>query len=336
MHTKIEISLKTIITVAAVILAVFIFTRISDILIQVFVAYVLMTALSPAVSRLQRFRVPKIAAVLLVYLLLLVGIAVVIGGLVPPLVDQTNRLFVQLNIANSPLLNQISHTSFSTQEFSSLLSTYGSSVSQVVTFIISAFAGIFTLFTLMVMSIYMLLGKANLRDYVAWIFRTKDKKERAQLLLERIELSLGSWVRGEVVMMVTIAAMAFLGLRLLNIPYALPLAIFAGLMEALPNIGPTLAAIPAVLVALVSVSPLMALFTAALFAFIQTIENNVIVPQVMRRVVGIRPLMTIVLILLGFRFGGLVGAFLSIPLYIFLRELYSEFDGEIREITQIQ
>jgi predicted PurR-regulated permease PerM len=133
--------------------------------------------------------------------------------------------------------------------------------------------------------------------------------------------------------MLAIGVMSFIGLTALRIPYALPLAIMSALMEGLPNIGPTLAAIPAVLVALISVSPFMAGLTTLLYICIQQIEINYVVPQVMKHATGIRPVTVIVLILIGFRFGGVVGALLSIPIYIVAREILSEFSPEIDEIT---
>ncbi|PWU24296.1 AI-2E family transporter, partial [Candidatus Cerribacteria bacterium 'Amazon FNV 2010 28 9'] len=83
-----------------------------------------------------------------------------------------------------------------------------------------------------------------------------------------------------------------------------------------------------------SVSGPMAVVTTILYILIQQIENNFIVPQIMKRATGIRPLTTIILILIGVRFGGFIGALLVIPLYIVIRETLDELTHEIREMTR--
>jgi predicted PurR-regulated permease PerM len=184
----------------------------------------------------------------------------------------------------------------------------------------------------MVMTLYFLLERDHIHRYAEFIFQSGDKAERSKKMFTHIEVALGSWVRGEALLMFTIGLMTFFGLTLMGIPYAIPLAIVAGLLEALPNLGPTIAAVPAVIVSLISISPITALFTALLYWAIQALENNFIVPFVMKRTVGINPLTSIVLILIGFRFGGVIGALLVVPYYIVVRVVLKEFAPEIERI----
>lgn len=332
--TRIEISLKTLVTILVVIALVYVVAHTLDILAMVFIAFVFMTALNPLVNRLQKLKMSRVMAILTTYVIFIAAIIVVIAALLPPLVDQTTKLLTQLNLPASPVIDKIAHFRFSTSEAWSLLSQYGGSFGAIVGVIFSTFSALFTSFTVLIMALYLLLDRQHLYTYFTAIFRTSDKKERSISFVDRVEDSLGSWVRAEFLLMLAIGIMSFIGLTVLGIPYALPLAIFAGLMEALPNVGPTLAAIPAVLVAAISISPLMAGVTTVLYILIQQVENNFIVPQVMRHTIGIRPLTTIVLILVGFRFAGIAGALLVIPLYIIVRESISEFTHEIKEIIQ--
>lgn len=331
--TKIEISLKTIFTLLIVGAALFVLSRVTDILIQIFVAFVLMTALNPIVARLQRLRMSRGMAIITVYIILLALLVVVFAAMVPAFIDQTSKLLTQLNLPNQPFLDQFAHLQFSFSQVWSLLNQYGGSLGRVFDIVFSTFSALFTFFTILVMAIYFLLGKDSLYSYFTIFFRTADKKERSKQMITKVETALGSWVRGESLLMLTIGVMTFIGLTILGIPYALPLSILAGFMEALPNIGPTISAVPAVIVAAISLSPVMAGVTAILYILIQQVENNFIVPQVMKHATGIRPLTTIILILMGFRFGGVLGALLSIPIYIVAREVLSEFSHEIREIS---
>jgi len=123
--------------------------------------------------------------------------------------------------------------------------------------------------------------------------------------------------------MTIVGVLSFVGLRLLGIEFALPLAILAGLLEIIPNIGPIVSAIPAVLSGL-TVSPLMGLAVAALYFLIQQIENSIIVPRVMQKVVGVNPLVTILSLAIGFKLAGVAGAILAIPVVLVIQVATSE------------
>lgn len=331
--TKIEISLKTIFTILIVAAVLYVFSHVTDILIQVFVAFVLMTALNPIVNRLQKLKMSRGVAIATTYIIMISLLVVTLAVLIPTLIDQTSKLITQLNLSDLPGFDRLNDLHLSSSQLIPLVSQYSGSVGKVFEIVFNTFSALFTFFTVMVMALYFLLGRDHLYTYVTFFFRTGDKKERSKQMVDRVERALGSWVRGEFLLMLSIGVMSYVGLTLLNIPYALPLAIFAGLMEALPNIGPTLAAIPAVIVALVSVSPTMAGVTTLLYILVQQVENNFVVPQVMKHATGIRPLTVIVTILIGFRFGGVLGALLSIPIFIVAREVLSEFSPEIKSIS---
>jgi predicted PurR-regulated permease PerM len=118
--------------------------------------------------------------------------------------------------------------------------------------------------------------------------------------------------------------MTYLGLFLLGIDTALPLAILAGMLEIIPTVGPIVSSIPAVVIASV-VHPLLGLSTAALYFLIQFIENNLLVPQVMQKTTGVSPLVSILGLMVGFRLGGVVGAVLAIPLILVFQTLGPSF-----------
>jgi predicted PurR-regulated permease PerM len=111
----------------------------------------------------------------------------------------------------------------------------------------------------------------------------------------------------------------------LNVSFALPLAIFAGIFELLPNIGPTISAIPAILIAFLTSSPTIAIAVTALYILVQQLENNFIVPIIMRKAANMNPITTIITVLIGFRLMGVGGAALSIPLYLVLRVSLQEY-----------
>ncbi|MEP7167163.1 MAG: AI-2E family transporter [Candidatus Woesebacteria bacterium] len=332
---RVEISVKTLLYIIGFGLLFLVLSRTFDIVILLLLGFVLMTALHPIVLRLQRLRFSRVAAVLSVYAMLIATLVITFAVLVPPLVEQTLNLLHQFDLQSVPYLSDLKSLQLTYDQVSTLVSTYGGSFGTVFSYITSTFSVIFSFFTILVMSLYLLLEREHLYKYSAFLFRTKDREERSQRLFNEIEESLGTWVRGEFILMVTIGTMTYVGLTLLKIPYALPLAILAGFLEALPNLGPTIAAIPAVIVAYVVTGiPLMGVLAALLYWLIQSIENNFIVPFVMKRTVGISPLVSIVLILAGLRFGSVIGALLVIPIFIIVRVILREFSPEIHSVLR--
>ena len=118
-----------------------------------------------------------------------------------------------------------------------------------------------------------------------------------------------------------IGVLTYVGLILLGIPYALPIAVLSGLLEAVPNIGPVVSAIPAILIGL-TVSPITGLGVTILGVLIQQLENNLIVPRVMQAATGTKPLITILVLLVGYTLGGIAGAVLSMPLFLTITTAY--------------
>jgi predicted PurR-regulated permease PerM len=133
--------------------------------------------------------------------------------------------------------------------------------------------------------------------------------------MNNIESSLGSWVNAQLLLMLIIGLLSYIGYLVLGLKYAVPLAIIAGLLEAIPNIGPIVTTVIASLFAL-TISPLTALFTVIFGILVQQLENNFIVPKVMSKSVGLNPLVTILLIISGSQLAGIVGALLAIPLFL--------------------
>ncbi|HEY4190857.1 MAG TPA: AI-2E family transporter [Candidatus Limnocylindrales bacterium] len=128
-----------------------------------------------------------------------------------------------------------------------------------------------------------------------------------------IELRLGSWVRGQLFLMGLMAVATTSAYALLGLPSALVLGVIAGLFEAVPIVGPLLGAIPAVIVATTG-GPQLVLAVAVVYVIVQLLESNFVVPIVMRNAVGVSPFLILVSLLVGASLGGIVGAFLAVPL----------------------
>lgn len=316
MRRKIDISHKTIFFITAFLLGLWLLFLIRDLLLILFVSLILMSALSPAVIFFERFRIPKALGIGITYLVIL---TIIVGGLVvivPPLVEQTGKLIVTL----PPLASQI-FTIFNIDR-SVFQSSLTSLSKNAFSFTLAVFDNFLAIIFLLVITFYLLLEKDKLEDRFSLLFYGREDRVKALFVL--IEDKLGSWLRGQLFLSIIIGLLSFIGLIALDIPYALPLAIIAGIMEVVPVIGPIVSAIPAIAIAL-TISPFSGLFVALMFLVIQQFENHLIVPQVMKRAVGLNPLVVILAIAVGGRLLGVGGALLAVPIAVVLQIIATEF-----------
>lgn len=131
-------------------------------------------------------------------------------------------------------------------------------------------------------------------------------------VFDKAEARMGAWVRGQLFLMTLIGFMTYIGLVFLGVPYAFPLAIIAGILEIVPIIGPVVSSIPAIFVSF-SVAPVLGLAVIGLYIIVQQAENNIVVPLVMRKAVGLNPIVTLIAITVGGKLGGLLGMLLAVP-----------------------
>jgi predicted PurR-regulated permease PerM len=299
--------------------------QIRSILVLLLLAFIIMVGLTPMVEFFEsKLKMPRGVSIFFAYISLVFSLLILAAFLLPPLATEGYQLVknMNINVPDLPLVQELRNFSFTMDELSSLLDRVGDSVGFLFSVVNTTFSGIFTMFTLFVLSFYLMVERHRLPLKIQWFTRKREHIQIAQEVFSSIERQLGGWVRGELILMIVIGTMTYVGLFLLRVPYALPLAIIAGLLEIIPNIGPTVAAVPAVLIALVAINPLMAGITLLLYIVIQQLENNIIVPKIMSKHAEVNPLVTIVAILIGLKIGGVIGALLAVPIYIITRTLY--------------
>ncbi len=319
---QVAISPSIVLYTLAILLGMYFLYLIQPILIVLFLAFIIMVALNPAVSKLQRLtNLSRPLSTAIVYVLVISVLVALFGLLVPPIVQDLYQLVKALNI---PVLQtELSEFKFTLSEVGTLVDRVGNSLGMIVSIVTSTFTGLFTFVTLLVMSFYLMLDRPYLHLKAQWFTKNKKTIEMVEQFLDSVEYQLGGWIRGQLILMVVIGSVTYLGLSLLGIPYALPLAVFAGLLEILPNLGPTIAAVPAIILAYIGGGAFSAGATTFFYIVIQQLENNLIVPKILKDNVDVNPLISIVTILIGFKLGGVVGALLSIPTYIVVRTIYS-------------
>lgn len=306
---------------------------IRDVVAIFFAALFLAALIDPFADFFERWRVPRGLAALIVYIL---GLSLLAGAFIlvaPPVISELQNFFTFF----APYLPGVGEGEihyadfFSTESFAanieSILATIrGSGVSAAVPELLelgsTAFGVVAALVVVLILTFFLVAEKTALVRAIAFVAPAEYQPFVMQLAGKMRE-RLGSWLRGELILMLCIFVMTYIALTLLGIPYALILALLAGLLEIIPFMGPLMSGVPAAILAL-AVSPLHAILTIGSYILIQTIEGNILVPKVMQKVSGLNPIISLLAVLIGWRVGGIVGAILSIPLAMTLSVFAAE------------
>ncbi len=294
--------------------------QIRDILVTLFLSYIIMAAMLPIVGFLRKRKVPKVLAVIIPYFTVTLFLVLLIFPLVPFVISQIESL-----IEGFPKYLDRSAATFGVSidpkqlqgYLNGQLSAASSSAFEVTT---RVFGGVFTIVTIFIVSLYLLLYNDHFTKFIARLFH-KQHQDKVMRIVSLVNEKLGSWLQGQAILSLFIGLITWIALTLLGIPFALPLALLAGMLEVVPTLGPTLAAIPAVIVAL-TISPTMAVVVAATYILIQMLENQLLVPKIMERAVGLNPVIVIVGVSIGANLLGVVGALLAIPFISFCIVIY--------------
>lgn len=315
--SKVEISHKTILFTIITLLILWFIYQVLDILIFIFVAFILMSAFKPIVDFFESKGLPRIAGALTIYLLFLSVLVLLVTIFLPPVVSQSAHFVDTLPVF---LRTALPFVNIDTQTITAQIGIIGQNVFKVT---IDIFSNIISIVMIIVVSFYLLLERKHVSIYLKDLFGPAIG-EKFLTGMEKIEERLGAWVRGQVMLGLIIGVLTFMVLIALGLPYPLTLAIFAGLLEVIPIIGPIISMIPAILIA-VTISPLMAGITLASYLVIQQLEAHIVVPVMMKKVAGLPPIVTIIALMMGAKLGGIVGALLAIPLLLSILTGVSEY-----------
>jgi predicted PurR-regulated permease PerM len=345
---------RVVITIVLTAAALVVIWIARDALVLVYVSALLAIGLGPVVyaiehqtiARGKRQRVPRWLAILVIYAVLVGGLAVVGMLVVPPLVSQARELWTQLfNATQGPdgrivpsLFDRVQSFLIDRGLLAERLTpgeamrrapgTPGEAVGTIATALTTTVEGIFGIITILILTFYLLLESQSLFAGFARLF-PRAERGRVEEAATKISAKVSAWLNGQLILAGTIGISAAIGLSLLNVPYFYVLALLAGIGEVIPIIGPILSAIPAVAVGF-TVSAQTGFFVLVFFIAQQQVENHVLVPKVMERQVGVSPVTVIVALLLGGSLLGILGAILAVPtaaiLQVVVREVLDERD----------
>jgi predicted PurR-regulated permease PerM len=334
-HNTINISSGTIIRTLLIGFCFYLIYVLRDILLVVLTAVTITASIEPLNKILIKRKIPRTFSVIIIflslglivagifYLFLPVFISDVLGVLesLPKYVDTTN------------LLSPLSDTSFGASLpnlsikniVESLSSTFSDVTGGLFSTITGFFGGIISFILIVVLSFYLSVQNDGVGNFLRVI--TPDYYEDYVLdLWKRSEKKIGLWLQGQLLLGVIIGILTFLGLSILGVKSALFLALIAMVLELIPIFGIVLAIIPAFAVALSDGGATLAFLVIGLYVIIQQFENHLIYPLVVRKIVGIPPILVILTLIIGLKLAGFIGVILSVPVAAVLIEVLNDIE----------
>jgi len=330
---------RTVFTVAGVAFITGVLWTAREALMLIYVSALIAMGLSPFVRSLQRpgpgrKGTPRWLAILTIYTVIL-GVIVTLGLLVvPPLVAQAVALWADLptrfNRIQGFLIQHhvMTHRITLEEAVQNAPAGSGNAVGTALGAISSMIGGVFGLFTILILSFYLLTEAESLFDYVIRFVPSGRRGLVATASREAV-YKVSAWLRAQFVLAGVMGTFVAVGLGFMNVPYFYVVALIAAVGETIPIIGPIIAGASAVTVAL-TVSAKLALMVGLYFLVLHQLEANILVPKIMERRVGVSPVTVMIALLIGGDLWGLVGAILAIPTAAILSVVVDEFSTGIR------
>lgn len=309
-----------------------------DLVLVVLTAVVIASAVDPAVRQFGRLRISRTPATILVYFLVIAAFSAIFYVFVPVFFDELSKLadffpqYIKAFQSISPVnLNQMSISGAEevanglsknislVEDISNLKSSLIDVPGGLFNAISGIFGGVLSFVLVIVLSFYFSVQERGIEDFLRIITPVKSEKYIVGLW-KRSQEKIGKWIQGQLLLGVLVGVLVFLGLSVLGVKYALVLALLAGIFEIIPVFGPILAAIPAVIFGFLD-SVTLGLTVLGFYVIIQQFENHLIYPLVVRKVIGVPPILVILSLIIGANLAGFMGIILAVPIATLLVEI---------------
>lgn len=340
---NISISIGTIVKAVLIVLFFGLLFFLKDLVLVLLMSIVVASAVEPGTQWLVRRKIPRLFSVIFIYISIAICLAGIIFFLLIPLLSESSDFlrnfptyFNEGTITNTLNSNEF----FSSQSISNLTNNInlGQVVSQINgvissvtsnTFgtVASFFGGVLSFFLMVILSFYLAMEEDGVGKFLKAITPIKHEKYVISLW-KRSQRKIGLWMQGQLILAVIIGVLVYLGLLILNVPNPLLLATLAAAFEIIPLFGPILASIPAIAIGLVTGGISFAALITGLYIIIHQFENQLIYPLVVKKIVGVSPIVSIVALAVGFQLAGFIGLILSVPIAAVIIEFFDDFEKD--------
>ncbi len=306
--------------------------QISDLVLVVLAAVVIASSLEPATLWLAKYKIKRVPATILIYLVLVGLLFCFFLFFVPSLANEVlvylNSMpsTIDLSVIWSPVSNISSLNQISVRELvegaRDVVSGTGEGAFKTASVV---FGGALSIVLMVVLSFYLAVQEDGVGSFLRLITPIKQHDYIIDLW-KRSQRKIGFWMQGQLLLGVIVGILTYLGLMLLGVKHALLLATVAALLEIIPVFGPILAAIPALAIATTQGGASLALLTLGLYVIIHQFENHLLYPLVVKKIVGVSPIVVILALVIGAKLAGFLGALLSVPLAAAFMEYVNDLE----------
>ncbi|MDB5224707.1 MAG: hypothetical protein JWO43_329 [Candidatus Adlerbacteria bacterium] len=333
----VTITARSIITAILFLLLVGLVWVLRDIVLIVLSAVVIASAIEPAVGYFYRKGIPRIGGVMLTYAIVLGAFFSVLFFFIPPILNDAATFLrnlpqtlqtINFNDLTHGLLPAWGSSSFNSADLlNSVSQTVADSTGGMFSTAAAFFGGLTSFILIIVLSFYFSVQETGVDDFLRVVTPVKEQAYVLHLW-KRSQDKIGKWMQGQLVLGVIVGVLLYLGLVILGVRYALLLAVLAAVFELIPVFGQIMAAIPAVAIAYTDGGLSLGVSVFILYMVVQQFEAHLIYPIVVKKVVGVPPLLVILALLVGFKLVGFLGVLLSVPIAGAIQEFVSDVDRQ--------
>jgi predicted PurR-regulated permease PerM len=333
---------RAVATLAAAVALFWLLYTVRSALLIIYISGLLALGFTPTIRSLERKRwfgagrVPRWAAILVVYLVIVGVIVITIAVVVPPLVSQIMQLREDLPgylaRAEAFLIQRgIIDSEWTLDDAMERLPSAGQAVPVVLVALQGVIGTLGTIVAILVLPYYLLIEAGSIQSGFLRMF-PKDTRPALAHVTREVTFKVGAWLNGQMIIGVIVGSVTTIVLWLMGVPYFYVLGLLAGLSEFIPILGPIIFAVPAILIGFTQ-SVAMGFGVIAYFAALQFVDGNILVPRIMERQVGVSSWSVIVALLIGSEWLGLVGALLAVPSAAIAQVFFQEYFGRDDEKT---
>lgn len=297
-----------------------------EVLIILFLAIVISSALDSPVDYLERKKIPRILGTLLIFIATLIILAFLLYALIPVAISEFQILLANIGELKMPVLGSLDISQFKeiNKYLESLVNALFSGGASLINIIFSVFGGFALTAATLVLSFYLTINQGGVEKFLRAVLPITHENYVIEIY-HRARKKLGLWFQGQLLLMLIVGSAVSLGLWILGVKYSLILGILAGVLEIVPMVGPIFAGAIAFLMA-ISESWTLGIYVIILFLVIQQLENHILIPIVMKKTVGISPVVVVVALLAGSQIAGFIGMILAVPTAVVIQEIIADWE----------
>jgi predicted PurR-regulated permease PerM len=334
---QVSITFGTIVRTTLFLLFLAFLFLVRDIVLVILTSIVIASSIEPATRWFKKYRVPRVPAVIVMYFVIFALLIGLFYFFIPPLFESAAQLasslptyFQSLNFFD-PFNGQSIPgdvkaglvQTFSLKDIADSIqkgiATFSGNFFETASII---FGGAFSFILIIVLSFYFAVRENGIDDFLRIVTPVQHEKYVIGLWT-RAQAKIGLWMQGQLLLGLIVGVLTYLGLTILGIKYAFLFAVLAAVFELIPLFGPILSAVPPLIFGFLD-GPTTGFMVLGFFIILQQFENHLIYPLVVKKIIGVPPLLVIIALIVGGRLAGFLGLLLAVPLATSLMEFTND------------